>query len=160
MPTLNGDTVPFCGVLNVYAEGSPTAWGARLIVNQNGYVDFLYDRQGAAGVDRPDFLDLLNERFDLTSLKDALASLLIDGKMQTRTSEDFRIYQDDDIEVHADTRGSGGYCYVIAYVRTPQTDATAADLCGTCEQPLEGGGCTYAEMDGMMNVDHLTGNDL
>lgn len=133
MPTLNGDTVPHCGVLNVYAEGSPTAWGARLIVNQDGYVDFVPDRQGAAGVDRPEFLDRLNDRFDLQALKTALRNLLLDGKMHTRTAETFILHKDDDIIVHADTRGSGGYCYVIAVARTPDSDAVASRL----GQPME-----------------------
>lgn len=128
MPTLNGDLVPYCGGLNVYAEGSPTAWGARLLVNQNGYVDFVHDRQGAAGVDRPQFLDLLNAEFPLGDLTREMGMLLRDGRMQTRQRGHFIVHKTNAIVVHADTHGSGGYCYVIAVARTPESDKVEADL--------------------------------
>lgn len=128
MPTLNGDTVPYCGVLNVYAEGAPTAWGARLIVDQDGYVDFVHDRQGAAGVDRDQFLDLLNAEFPISDLRGEIRTLLSDGRMNTRVGNHFVLHKTDTIVVHADTRGSGGYCYVIAVARTPETDKVEADL--------------------------------
>lgn len=128
MPTINGDIVPFCGMLDTYAEGSPTAWGARLIVNQNGFVDFVHDRQGAAGDGRAEFLDQLNEEFPLPALRQAIKSLLLSGDMDTRERKHFIIHTSDLIQVHADTHGSGGYCYVLAVARTPDSDKVAADL--------------------------------
>lgn len=128
MPTLNGDTVPYCGGLNVYAEGSPTAWGCRLIVSQDGYVDFVGDRQGAAGEDRFAFFDVLEAEIPVPTLRDKVGQLLRSGQMDTRKGQHFVIHTSDKLRVHANTNGSGGYCYVIAVLRTPESDKVEADL--------------------------------
>lgn len=83
MPTSNGDRLPF-GQDSLLPEGCLTAWGARLIVDQDGYVDFVPDRQGAAGEDRDAFFALLNERYSVPTLRDDVRALLSSGQMHTR----------------------------------------------------------------------------
>lgn len=114
MPTLNGETVPFSGVLDARANGSQSAWGARLIVNQDGHVDFVPDRQGTAGENLNEFLNRLSDEFTLDQMKTEIRELLSMGKMSTRKAAEFLIHSSDAIRVYANTNGSGGYCYVIA----------------------------------------------
>lgn len=128
MPTLNDDTVPYCGVLNVYAEGSPAAWGCRLIVSQDGYTDFLPDRAGPAGTDTNALFDALEAEFPISALRRKIGGLLSDGEMLTREPKHFVIFKSDKLAVHANTNGSGGYCYVIAVLRTPDSDQVETDL--------------------------------
>lgn len=116
MPTSNGDHVPF-GLDQAIPPTARTAWGARLIVDQTGYVDFVPDRQSSAGEDRQAFLVLLAAQFPTDALHRAISELLSSGQMSTRTAKDFTLYQSDDLQVVANTNGSAGYCYVAAWSR-------------------------------------------
>lgn len=116
MPTSNGDHVPF-GLDQAVPTTARTAWGARLIVDQTGYVDFVPDRQGLAGEDRATFLALLAEQFPVEALRNAVGDLLRTGEMSTRDAKDFTLHQSADLEVHANTNASAGYCYITAWKR-------------------------------------------
>jgi hypothetical protein len=116
MPTLNGDTLPY-GLNQVVPAESRSAWGARLIVTQDGWVDFVADRQGAAGEDRDTFLTMMDTQLPLGAMLDSIRELLRSGEMDTRVDKDFVIFQSDEIEVHANTNASAGYCYVAAFLR-------------------------------------------
>lgn len=116
MPTSNGDTVPF-GLDAIVPTTAHTAWGARLIVTQNGYVDFVGDRQGCAGEDRDAFLRILNEEMPLRTMVDIVETLLRNGEMQTREARDFVLHNSDRLEAHANTNASAGYCYVTAWLK-------------------------------------------
>lgn len=116
MPTLNGDNLPY-GLNQAVPAESRTAWGARLIVNQNGHVDLVHDRQGAAGEDRAALLALMITQLPLGTLLDRITDLLRSGEMDTRVDRDFLIFQDDQIEAHANTNASAGYCYVAVFLR-------------------------------------------
>jgi hypothetical protein len=37
-------------------------------------------------------------------------------QMHTREAEDFILYMDDRLVIHANTNGSAGYCYVTAWM--------------------------------------------
>jgi len=109
--------VPAWGQPQVVPSTALAAWGARLIVTQNGDVDFLPDRQGSdEGEHSSDLLAVLNERFPVPTMRDLLGVLLRCYDMQTRQAEDFIIYMDDRLTVHANTSGSYGYCYVTAWL--------------------------------------------
>lgn len=110
--------LPF-GLSEAIPEGVTAAWGARLIVTQDGDVDLPSDRQGAAGEGRQEFLALLDAEVPLPTLLDAVSKLLREGSMQTRLAEDFRIVRNSAVEVHADTNGSAGYCYLAAFPTQP-----------------------------------------
>lgn len=115
MPTINGERLPY-GQDYLVPETSPGAWGARMIVDQRGHVDFVPDRQGAAG-DSDRVFDALDERLPLPVLREKISNLLRSGEMQTRVAADLRLYDDDVVEVHANTNASAGYCYVTAWLK-------------------------------------------
>jgi hypothetical protein len=92
-----------------------SAWGARLIVTQDGHVELVPDRQGCAGEDREAFLALLNAEFPLDTLLNAVSELLSSGQMSTREERTFTLFRSDKLEVAADTNASAGYCYIAAW---------------------------------------------
>jgi hypothetical protein len=96
-------------------EGRTVAWGARLIVDQDGRVDFLHDRQSLIGADEPRrrLLDYLNAN-DIP-IERRIADMLRRGTMRTSVAQDFTVYVDGVVIVKANTNASHGYCYVVAY---------------------------------------------
>lgn len=118
MPTINGDRLPY-GQDALVPTDSPGAWGCRLIVTQDGHVDFLGDRQGCAGTesDRQRVLSELNQRFGIGKLEYAISERLRTRAMDTRKAEDFELFNDRILEVHANTNASAGYCYVTAWLK-------------------------------------------
>jgi len=124
MPTRNGDTVPY-GLDAIVPNAAETAWGARLIVTQDGSVDFVQDRQGCAGENRPALLSALNAEMPMGRLRAAIGDLLRSGEMQTREARDFVLHQSNELEIHANTNASAGYCYVTAWFRPPSVATTA-----------------------------------
>lgn len=101
------------GANDLLPEGVSAAWGARLIVGQDGYVDLVPDRQDAVGADEPRkaLLAKLNAAKPLKNLE----ALLRDGTVQTRVPGEVTVYEDADIVVRGDSRGSAGYFYIVAY---------------------------------------------
>lgn len=91
------------------------AWGARLIVDEGGHVDFVHDRQSQIGADQPlqRLLDYLNANDIPTERR--IADMLQRRVMRTSVAQDFTIYADGVVIVRANTNGSCGYCYVVAY---------------------------------------------
>jgi hypothetical protein len=103
--------------------GRTVAWGARLIVTQNGGVDFLHDRQDAVGADEPRarllaYLSSLGPR-----LEQRISQLLREGVMQTRVAEELAVYADNVVVIRANTNASAGYCYVVAYFAEAASEA-------------------------------------
>ena len=101
------------GANDLLPEGVSAAWGARLIVGQDGYVDLVPDRQDAVGAAEPRkaLLAKLNAAKPLKNLE----ALLRDGTVQTRVPGEVTVYEDADIVVRGDSRGSAGYFYIVAY---------------------------------------------
>ena len=120
MPTANGDTLTY-GQDALIPTGARAAWGTRLIVTQDGLVDLVLDRMGAAGEDRTTFMDQLTATFPPDKMMRAIRELLEHGEMNTRVAKDFTLLDRDGLEVHANTNSSGGYCYVTAWAQ-PKED--------------------------------------
>jgi hypothetical protein len=122
---------PKWGQSHVVPEDAIAAWGARMIVTQQGDVDMLPDRQG--GDDGPhteELFDMLNERFPNKELRDTIGKLLRGYEMSTREGEDFIVYLDDRLCIHANTNGSAGYCYVTAWLyRDVEEPTESAEWC-------------------------------
>jgi hypothetical protein len=108
-----------------YKAGIPddavAAWGARWIVTQDGYIDFVPDRQDADGPDaeRRQLLDLLNAGAGKAA-QDRLRELLQNGEVHTRREAEVELYADDRVRVVGNTNASAGYFYVAAYL-IPET---------------------------------------
>jgi len=102
-----------------YNAGLPVdrtvAWGARLIVTQDGHVDFVYDRQAAIGAEEPRrrLLDHLNG--NAVPIERIIGDLLRRGEMRIAVAQEFTVYADSVVVVKANTNASYGYCYVVAY---------------------------------------------
>ena len=96
-------------------EGRTVAWGARLIVDQGGHVDFVPDRQSLIGAEEPRrrLLDYLNGN-DIP-IERRIADMLQRGVMRTAVAQEFTVYADGVVIVKANTNASHGYCYVVAY---------------------------------------------
>jgi hypothetical protein len=90
-----------------------SAWGARLIINMDGLVDFVPGRSDHFGDDN--FLDLLQDRFPKQAMETRIRDGLFSGEFTTRTDIDVVLYDDDDIAVVANPNGSAGYLYVSAW---------------------------------------------
>lgn len=103
------------GLNSAIPAGTQTAWGARLIVSQDGYVDFVPDRQDSFGPDPQVVFNLLIAHYPFKQMCDDIRAMLEDGRMHTRVAQDFTLFANDEIEVHANTNASAGYCYVAAF---------------------------------------------
>lgn len=115
--TTNTAPVPPWGLAHVVPDNALAAWGARLIVTQDGGVDFLWDRQGSdEGEHSRDLLNMLDKRLNVIELRKIIGDLLVSYDMQTRQAEDFILYLDDRLVIHANTNASAGYCYVTAWM--------------------------------------------
>lgn len=110
-----------------YNAGLPgdrtVAWGARLIVTQDGHVDFVHDRQSVIGAEEPRrrLLDHLNGN-DIP-IERRIADMLRRGAMRTAVAQQFIVYADDVVVVKANTNASHGYCYVVAYFAEAAAEA-------------------------------------
>lgn len=114
---------PAWGLGYVVPEDAIAAWGARLIVTQAGDVDILWDRQGDdAGPHSDELVNRLNDgliKHMRETLRELLLGSIFEGEyvvMSTREDGDFILYMDDRVVMHANTRGSCGYCYVTAWL--------------------------------------------
>ncbi len=126
---------PAFGLHSVIPDDALAAWGMRMIVTQRGDADIVPDRMGSdEGPHSQRLLDLLNERVRLPEVRDMVGELLRAHVMVTTKGEDFILYMDDEITVHANTNASFGYCYVTAWLDYPHktvkdlADAIIADL--------------------------------
>lgn len=104
------------GSPNVVPEGAIAAWGARLIVTQDGQVDLLWDRMGDdSGPHTQELIDRLNDGL-IKHMRETISALLTSYEMSTRDGADFILHMDDRVVMHANTKGSHGYCYVTAWL--------------------------------------------
>lgn len=105
------------GLRDAVPADASAAWGARLIVRQDGFVDFLYDRQAIVGEGRLSLVAALENELPVDQLTEKISELLKSGKMNTRKAEEFVIYSSEKLEARANTNGSAGYCYVAAWMK-------------------------------------------
>lgn len=98
-------------------EGVRAAWGARLIVDQGGYIDFVHDRQGHFGDDADvDPLIAWVNSGAFETAREKAGVLLRSYEMNTRKREEFVLYEDDLGRIVGNTNGSAGYLYVAAWL--------------------------------------------
>jgi hypothetical protein len=105
------------------------AWGARLIVDQTGFTDFVHDRQGAFG-DESEMAALfawLNMgSFD--SAREKASVLLRRREMDTRGEREFVLYEDDKGKIVGNTNASAGYLYVAAWLKAHDRPPEPAEV--------------------------------
>lgn len=103
--------------LDVLIPGIKAAWGARLIVTQDGTTDLLHNRQGVVGDDAliDETLEWLNGGV-IKAFREAASAALKRRSMLTSKPSPTILYEDGKGVVLADTNGSYGYLYVTAYL--------------------------------------------
>lgn len=92
-----------------------SAWGARLIINMNGLVDFVPGRSDYFG--EASFLDTLQARFPKAAMERRIREGLESREFDTRSDTDVTLFEDDDIKIVANPNGSAGYLYVSAWAK-------------------------------------------
>lgn len=119
-------------------QGATVAWGARWIIKQDGYVDFVPDRQDMIGEpdEKQELLEWLNKVVG-NKPNDALAEMLRNYRLSTREDKEVVLYEDDRGIVMGSPQSSAGYFYVLArwhvspHVRTEPTGETVT--CPDCQ---------------------------
>ena len=117
--TDDNDTLdPPFGLAGVVPATATASWGARLIVTQDGMVDFVTDRQGCAGEleARAKLLDELGKRVPMASLLGRVSELLATGELETRTARTITLNDWPGVTVYVDTQASAGYAYLAAHL--------------------------------------------
>jgi hypothetical protein len=99
-------------------EGQRAAWGARLIVTQDGYIDFVHDRQDFFGSDedKAALREWLRAGAGTSAFEQASA-LLKAGTMRTRESGEFVLCEDEQGKIVGNTNASAGYLYVAGWLK-------------------------------------------
>lgn len=112
------DRLPY-GLADEVPIDARAAWGARLIINMDGHVDLVPDRQGGIGEpdDRSELLAELNARFPHADMVNRIRDGLRRYEFTTRTDERVTLFEDDTIMFVANPNGSCGYLYVAAWFK-------------------------------------------
>jgi hypothetical protein len=104
------------GASGLVPADAPAAWGARLIVKQDGYVDLVPDRQDAVGEDGPRKA-LLKHLNEVAKPLGRVAEMLKAREILTSEEGEVTVYEDAKIVVRGNSNGSYGYFYIAAYAR-------------------------------------------
>ena len=91
-------------------------WGARLIINQRGKVDFVFDRQGTAGdeVQAKELVRKLNTHYPPKTMMKDIKKRLKNREIKTREAEEVELFDKAGIKVVGNSNASAGYFYVTA----------------------------------------------
>jgi len=99
-------------------EGVEIAWGARAILSA-GNIDIPYDRTTWNGTlvesrrARKALADLINLAFP--TIRETVHELCLMGKMRQDEEREFVLVDEDKLKVVANTNGSYGYLYLVAF---------------------------------------------
>lgn len=120
------------GLSNAVPDTATAAWGARLIINMDGGVDFVYDRTDMVGVDpaaERAFRNVLKEKLSYGVLRDAIRDLILTREIDTRVEREVVILDENGIKVVGNTNASHGYLYIAAW-ETADDDYTIVEVDG------------------------------
>ena len=105
------------GARQYLLPGTKAAWGARLIVTQDGHVDLVPDRQDVAG--DPELVERTKAWLDDGALPTTLANIadgLRCGNIKTREERGHWLYEDGRGIALGNTHASAGYLYVVGWL--------------------------------------------
>lgn len=95
------------------------AWGARAIIDKEGNLDFLPDRMDWNGTEaesrvaRKHLADTIN--IAMREIRERVKDLMTGGRMKLDKPDLFTVFHEDKLWVLANTNGSCGYLYLVAY---------------------------------------------
>lgn len=139
------------GLGRVVPDAARAAWGARMIVTQDGGCDLVWDRTDCVGeqADKDRLLDALNEVFPMPMMRRVISSKLVSREFNTREAGEVVILDCTvaehgyGVKIVGDTNASAGYLSWLTELRPPDAgealsfdEVEAAGLDGT----LRGGG--------------------
>jgi hypothetical protein len=106
------------GASRLVPDGVEAAWGARLIVNQEGWVDLVPGRQSAIGSNHgiATLLGYLNGGANKKWMA-RLEEMLRAGEVRVNQSADVTVYEDATLVVRGNTNASHGYFYLAAWLK-------------------------------------------
>ena len=89
-------------------------WGARLIIDMRGRVDFLFDRQSTAGRVEPVKLlvERLNKDYPVQEMAKDIREKIMTGEIHTRKAEEILIREHKGLRAVGNSNASAGYFYV------------------------------------------------
>jgi hypothetical protein len=100
------------------ADDVTAAWGCRMIVDQDGYTDYLANRSDVFGTDaEKEALFAFLNGGAMKAARENASELLKSYTMKTREREEFVLYEDDAGKIVGNTNASAGYLYVAAFLK-------------------------------------------
>jgi hypothetical protein len=113
------DTLGF-GLRNAVPNTADAAWGARLIISMDGYVDFVHDRTDVVGSTeaKANLLALLNAKLPGRTLMNIVSDKIKAYEIDTRSEADIVLFDDGELKVVGNSNASHGYFYVAAFAVT------------------------------------------
>lgn len=99
------------------------AWGARFIITQDGYVDFVPDRTDAVG-DTEKLFPMLEATYPLDRLRGDISDKLRLGEIHTREAKEIIFFDNGEVLVVGNSNASAGYFYVACVLRPHQEPQT------------------------------------
>jgi hypothetical protein len=116
------DTLGF-GLRNAVPKTAEAAWGARLIISADGYVDFLANRTDVVGstAGKAALLALLNEKLPGRALMDIVSAKIKAYEISTREEAEVVLFDADGLKVVGNSNASHGYFYVAAFATAKVT---------------------------------------
>jgi hypothetical protein len=99
-------------------ENVQAAWGARLIITQQGMTDLVYNRQDAFGEwgNLKVWLNTGTPKFRIQQALGTLSEMLAGYQLSTRETKEVVLYEDDQGRIIGNPNSSAGYCYVCAWL--------------------------------------------
>lgn len=103
------------GADELVPTATPSAFGARLIIDQDGHVDMVHDRVDRYGDTR--VIDLLEARCPWATLRTLISGALQNRILDTRRAGAHVLFIDEVLTIACDTKASAGYLYLAAWVK-------------------------------------------
>ena len=101
------------GLTSAIPETAETWYGARWIVDMDGYVDIVPDRQNLKGPRADDLAAWLDD----SDVRGEISHMLKTRQLHTRFAERCTVLDDDTARFECNTNASAGYLYVAAWLK-------------------------------------------
>jgi len=111
------------GLRNAVPDNAEAAWGARLIISADGYVDFVANRTDVVGSTegKARLLALLNEKLPGRALMTIVSDKIKAYEISTREEADVVLFDADGLKVVGNSNASHGYFYIAAFTTAEVT---------------------------------------
>jgi hypothetical protein len=105
------------GAAELVPQGAKAAWGARMIIGQDGRAELVGDRQHAVGDDNAAIDALLGHMNQIAKPVDKVREMLLASQIRTDEAAEVTVYEDEVIKVAGNSNASHGYFYIAAWLK-------------------------------------------